>query len=95
MTFERASLLATVHGRVQGVFFRSFVHDRAQALGLTGYVKNLAGGRALEVCAEGEKEKLEDLINHLKIGPPRARVERVDIQWMEYSGRFARFWVNY
>jgi acylphosphatase len=80
---------------VQGVFFRSFVHDRAQALGLTGYVKNLPGGRALEVCAEGEKDKLEDLINHLKIGPPRARVERVDIQWMEYSGRFVRFWVNY
>ncbi len=95
MTFERASLLATVHGRVQGVFFRSFVHDRAKALGLTGYVKNLSGGRALEVCAEGEKEKLEELLNLLKSGPSRAKVERVDVQWIEYSGRFARFWVNY
>jgi len=95
MIFERASFQATVHGGVQGVFFRSFVHEHAKALGLTGYVKNLSGGRALEVCAEGEKTKLEELLNYLKAGPSRARVERVDIQWLEYKGQFARFWVHY
>jgi acylphosphatase len=92
---ERAAFLAIVHGRVQGVYFRAFVEEHAEALGLSGYVRNLSGGRSLEVCAEGEKEKLEELLNHLKVGPPRSRVERVDVQWSEYSGLYSRFGVNY
>lgn len=92
---ELASVLATVHGRVQGVFFRAFVERHAKALRLTGYVRNLLGGRALEVWAEGEKENLDELLNHLKNGPPRARVERVDVEWSEYGGRFSRFGVRY
>ena len=92
---ELASLLATVHGRVQGVFFRDFVERRARALGLTGYVRNLSGGGALEVGAEGEREHLDELLNHLGSGPSRARVERVDVEWSEYSGRFSRFGMRF
>ena len=92
---ERASFLATVHGQVQGVYFRAFVQEQAKALGLTGYVKNLSSGRSIEVHAEGEKKKLEELLDHLKVGPPWARVERVDVEWSEYSGLYSRFWVNY
>lgn len=50
--------MAIVHGRVQGVYFRAFVKDHAKELGLKGYVRNLSGGRAIEVWAEGEKTKL-------------------------------------
>ena len=92
---ERAAFLATVHGKVQGVYFRAFVQEHAKALGLTGYVKNISSGRSIEVYVEGEKEKLEELLNHLKVGPSRARVERVDVEWSEYSGLYSRFWVNY
>lgn len=92
---ERAAFLATVHGLVQGVFFRDFVQQHARALGLTGYVKNLSGGRSLEVCVEGEKEKLEELLSHLKVGPRRARVERVDVEWSEYTGRFKHFILDF
>jgi acylphosphatase len=92
---EQAAFQAIVHGRVQGVYFRAFVQERAKALGLTGYVKNLSSGRSIEVWAEGEKEKLEELLNHLKVGPPRSRVERVDVEWSEYSGLYSRFGVNY
>ena len=92
---ERASFLATVHGLVQGVFFRAFVHERAKALGLTGYVKNLSGGRSLEVYAEGDKEKLEELLAHLKVGPRSARVERVEVKWSEHTGRFERFILDF
>jgi len=95
MVSDLASLKAIVHGRVQGVNFRSFVEYRAEALGLRGYVKNLSGGRAVEVCAEGEKTKLEELIKHLRNGPSRARVERVDVEWPDYTGRFDDFHVSY
>jgi len=92
---EQASFLATVHGRVQGVYFRVFVRNHAEALGLKGYVRNLSGGRAIEVRVEGEKTKLEELLNHLNTGPSPAKVEHVDVKWSEYTGRFKDFQLNY
>jgi len=88
---ELASFFATVHGRVQGVFFRAFVEKRSRSLGLAGYVRNLPGGRTLEVRAEGEKAHLEELLKHLHEGPPLSRVERVDVEWSEYTGDFGGF----
>jgi len=88
---ELASFLATVHGRVQGVFFRSFVQKRSQSLGLTGYVKNLPGGRTLEVRAEGKKPRLDELLKHIHKGPPFAKIKLVDVEWSEYGGGFQGF----
>jgi len=92
---DLASLRATVYGRVQGVFFRAFTSRCASELGLTGYVRNLPGGKAVEVQAEGERNKLERLIDHLKVGPPEARVERVENNWSGYSGDYSDFGIRY
>jgi acylphosphatase len=86
---------ATVHGYVQGVFFRDFVSRRARELGLSGYVHNLPGGEIVEVHAEGERSKLEQLIGYLHIGPPAARVDRVLTNWSEYTGRYSGFSIRY
>ena len=80
-----------VHGRVQGVNFRYFVLRQARALDLTGYVRNLGNGRTVEVRAEGERARLEELLNQLNIGPSRARVETVDAVWSDYTGKFPSF----
>lgn len=92
---ETARFSATVHGHVQGVFFRYFVCDAARELGLRGYVRNLAGGNAVEVQAEGEKAQLLDLLEQLKIGPPRARVESVAVDWSFCSGQFTGFTIRH
>jgi acylphosphatase len=92
---QLAAVLATVHGRVQGVNFRFFVMRNATALGLKGYVRNLSDGRAVEVYAEGEKEKLDELLGYLNIGPPRADVRVVDVEWSPYRGNFSDFGVRY
>jgi acylphosphatase len=92
---DLAAVRAIVYGRVQGVYFRAFTQRRASELGLTGYVRNLSGGRVVEVQAEGEKAKLERLIGHLKMGPPGARVERVETDWSEHSGAYADFTIRY
>ena len=76
------------------MFFRAFVTKRATQLGLTGYVRNLPGG-TVEVLAEGERKQLEELINYLKVGPPAAIVEKVEINWLEYSGNYSGFNVKY
>jgi acylphosphatase len=91
---DLASVHAVVYGYVQGVFFRSFVSQRAGELGLSGYVCNLPQG-AVEVVAEGEKGQLEKLIGYLHTGPPAAKVERVAINWSGYSGKYADFSVRY
>ena len=83
-----------VYGRVQGVLFRAYTVRWAEELGLVGYVRNLPDG-AVEVCAEGAKEHLEQLINCLKAGPPSARVENIVIRWPEYVGNYSRFDVRY
>jgi acylphosphatase len=66
-----------VAGRVQGVGFRWFVWRKAQALGVTGWARNLPDGR-VEVEAHGSIESLEALAVALKTGPPASRVESVE-----------------
>ena len=92
---DLASVQAIVYGYVQGVFFRDFVSRRAVELGLTGYVRNLTSGEAVEVNAEGERKQLEKLIGYLKVGPPAAEVEKVVINWSEYTGSYPGFRVRY
>jgi len=87
------SLRAVVRGRVQGVNFRDFVWGRANFLGVRGYVRNLPDMRSVEVVAEGERGKLEQLLEYLRQGPRGARVGAIDVQWGEASGRYATFGV--
>jgi acylphosphatase len=92
---DMACLSATIYGRVQGVFFRYFIRNEAGRLGLNGYVRNLDRGDAVEVQAEGERRQLNKLLGQLKVGPPGAQVERVEVKWADYSGRFDDFSVRY
>lgn len=66
-----------VSGRVQGVFFRAATRERALALGISGHARNLPDGR-VEVLASGSPEALAALADWLEVGPPAARVERVE-----------------
>ena len=91
---DMATLQAVMYGRVQGVFFRAFASQQATELGLRGYVRNVPGG-SVEVLAEGEKNKLEELIGCLKVGPPHARVEKVVTSWSKYSGSYTVFEIRY
>jgi len=91
---DLVSVQAIVYGYVQGVLFRDFVSQWATELGLTGYVRNLPGG-SVEVNAEGERKQLEELIGYLKVGPHAARVEKVVVNWSEYTGNYPRFSIRY
>lgn len=91
---DTACLRAVIYGRVQGVYFRDFTLRHAIALGLTGYVRNLPGGNAVEAEAEGERNKLARLLEHLKTGPREARVDRVETEWSEATGAYGDFSVR-
>ena len=92
---DLTSLHAVVSGHVQGVFFRAFVNERASMLGLTGYVTNMPEGDAVEVWGEGEREKLEQLLEFIKTGPPRSTVDMVKTEWSKYTGKYSEFTIKY
>lgn len=92
---KMASLHVSIHGLVQGVFFRVFVAEKATMLGLTGWVRNLPGGSEVEVLAEGDEASLKKLVEYVKKGPPRAEVMEAAVEWGEFSDKFKRFEIRY
>jgi acylphosphatase len=86
-----AALHVMVYGMVQAVNFRTYVLRNAKALGLTGYVRNISREHAVEVVAEGDREKLEQLLGQVEVGPRFASVKRVEVDWSEYSGTYRNF----
>ena len=80
---EDVTLRVEVRGKVQGVSFRYFVVEKAQSLGINGYVTNLPDPRSLEVVAEGGRNVVEELLGHIRQGPRWARVDEVETCWSE------------
>ena len=72
------------HGRVQGVGFRWFVLQRAQALALAGWVRNEPDG-TVSGEAGGDLSRLEALKDHLEGGSSFARVDRLE-WWVQEGG---------
>ena len=83
-----------VFGDVQVVGFRFSCIEVARGLGLTGWVRNNPDG-SVEIAAEGEREKLENLISWAKKGPPFAKVAKIQFDWEEGTGEFSGFDVRY
>ena len=68
-----------VEGRVQGVWFRDWTIQAAQAIGVSGWVRNCADG-SVEVYAVGEPDLVERLTDRLREGSPASRVDRIDVR---------------
>ena len=83
-------VLILVKGRVQGVFFRASAAQTATELGIRGHVENLTDGN-VRIVAEGETDNLEKLIEWCGKGPPRAKVESVELKWLPAEGGFVDF----
>ena len=82
-----------VNGKVQGVWFRAFTRGRATELGLTGWVQNETDGTVyLEV--EGNKQKLELLMNELRSGPGRSFVDDVEVDWTSAENQWNEFTIR-
>ena len=79
-----------ISGDVQGVGFRAWTLRQAKALGLNGWVKNREDG-TVEVFAEGEEDRLQNLLSKCRKGPDVSWVEHVDVKWETASGAFLTF----
>jgi len=75
----------TVQGRVQGVFFRDSVRQRAQSHNVAGWACNRSDG-AVEAVFEGRPEDVERLVEFAKAGPRQAEVDSVDVREEDPEG---------
>jgi acylphosphatase len=79
MSGERVARRLRIHGRVQGVYYRGWMVELAERLGLDGWVRNRIDG-TVEALAVGSTEAVETLIAACHDGPPAARVDLVEVE---------------
>ena len=82
---KRIRRVVRVRGRVQGVGFRMDAAREAARLGAAGTVRNLWDG-TVEADVEGTTEVVEAMLDHLRHGPPSARVDGIDVRRDEPRG---------
>ncbi|HJF48735.1 MAG TPA: acylphosphatase [Brachybacterium paraconglomeratum] len=82
---QRIRRVVRVRGRVQGVGFRMDAAREAARLGAAGTVRNLWDG-TVEADVEGTTEVVEAMLDHLRHGPPSARVDGIDVRRDEPRG---------
>lgn len=91
-------MISNVHviisGRVQGVWFRASTKQKAEMLGLTGWVRNTNDGR-VEAVFEGDNDKLDEMIKWCYKGPSLSKVDKVDIKKQKPTDGFDDFSIRY
>jgi len=85
---ERAHVL--VSGQVQGVFFRDSTRQKAEELGLAGWVKNTPDG-AVEALFEGPSERVREMVRWCEEGPQQASVKNVETDFESAGGDLEAF----
>lgn len=88
----KAEVLIT--GKVQGVFFRSYIRSHARLWHLKGWVRNTEAGD-VEAVFEGEKDDIMEMIRFCKDGPSGATVDEVRVEWGEGTNSFTGFDIRY
>lgn len=70
------AVIVRVSGRVQGVWFRAWTKQEADARGLKGWVRNRRDG-TVEALFAGPPQAVDDMIMACYQGPPLADVAEV------------------
>jgi acylphosphatase len=67
------------------VWFRDSCRERARAAGVAGWVRNRGDG-AVEGEFEGSASAVDEVVTWCKTGPPRARVDNVEVTTIPATG---------
>jgi acylphosphatase len=83
-----------ISGRVQGVFFRMETKKKADTCDVCGWVRNRPDG-SVEAVFEGERERVEEVLDWCRQGPPAARVDAVETSEQPVTGDCRGFDIAY
>jgi acylphosphatase len=73
---DETAVLARIEGRVQGVWYRGWTVDQADARRLRGWVRNRSDG-SVEALFAGPRGAVEAMLAACWQGPPAAKVTKV------------------
>jgi len=91
---EKICVRAVISGRVQGVFFRMETKKAAQRIGVFGWVKNNRDG-TVEALFEGDKDRVDSMLEWCRKGPPLSVVKDVSISREEAPGGYTDFTITF
>ena len=83
-----------ISGRVQGVWYRASTKNKAEQLGLKGWVRNTNDGN-VEAVFEGEEKIVEKMINWCHQGPSLAKVDKIRITKQNDIKNYDEFLIKY
>jgi protein-L-isoaspartate(D-aspartate) O-methyltransferase len=75
---QMKSVSARVSGAVQGVYYRASAAREGERLRLRGWVRNERDG-SVRLHAEGPADAVDALLAWCRVGPPAARVDRIEV----------------
>ncbi|UCH71736.1 MAG: acylphosphatase [Thermoplasmatales archaeon] len=90
----RLNVHVIISGKVQGVWFRVSTKQKAEQLGINGWVKNTHEGD-VEAILQGEEEPVKEMIEWCRHGPALAKVKKVKIKNKTQTRIFDGFHIIY
>lgn len=88
------TILITIKGNVQGVFYRAFAKREAEKLNLKGYAKNLDNGD-VEIEVQGNEKDIQEFIKLCKKGPVGSTITAIIIKKVENRKEYSSFSISY
>lgn len=89
-----ARVHVVISGRVQGVWFRATTKQKAEQLGLTGWVRNTYDGN-VEAVFEGEENSVQEMLDWCRHGPPLSKVENIEVKNESPTNGFDSFSIRF
>ncbi len=90
----KSNVHVIITGSVQGVWFRANTRQKAEQLGVTGWVRNTPDGN-VEAIFEGEENCVKEMVEWCHRGPPQAKIENVEVKNQLPINGFDEFSIKY
>lgn len=90
----KSNVHVIISGGVQGVWFRANTKQKAEQLDVTGWVRNTHDGH-VEAIFEGEEDRVREMLDWCRHGPPLAKVENVEVKNLSPTNGFDGFTIKY
>lgn len=79
-----------VSGKVQGGNFQAWTQERAELLGLMGWVRNIADGQ-VEILVQGDVGKIAEFEQLVREKSPAPSISGIKSEWIEYEKTYPKF----